>query len=75
MDCYYCSAKNECSEAVQPGSVVCLINQLHHGGTKANVQPIRQPGEFCQFCGQKLKTIGRQRFCANPCCINRFRDV
>ena len=75
MDCYSCSAKAECLEAVQPGSVMCLLNQLRRGGTKANMQSIRQSGEFCQFCGQRLKVIGRQRFCANPCCINRFRDA
>lgn len=75
MDCYSCSAKSECLEAVQPGSVMCLLNQLRCGRTKTNAQPIRQPGEFCQFCGQRLKAIGRQRFCANPSCVNRFRDA
>lgn len=74
MDCFYCKAKEHCIAAAQPGSVVCMVNRLRYGGTHAD-EPQRQPGNYCQFCGQPLKVIGNQRFCNNTRCTNRFNDV
>lgn len=75
MDCYYCKAKNECMEAAQPGSVVCLVNRMRFGGTHADDRPPRQVGNFCQFCGRPLRQIGEERFCNNVNCRNRFVNV
>lgn len=75
MDCYYCKAKSRCLAAVQPGSVVCMINRLNFGGSHADDHPTRQAGSFCQFCGQPLKQIGEERFCNNVNCRNRFVSV
>ena len=51
MDCYYCKAKNECSAAVEPGSIVCTVNRLRYGGTHADDRPARQSGVFADFVG------------------------
>ena len=75
IDCYYCKAKEHCIAAAQPGFVVCLANRLRYGGTHADDLPQRQPGRFCQYCGQPLREIGGKRFCNNVNCINRFVDV
>lgn len=75
MDCYSCKAKSYCIAAAQPGSVVCLVNRMRCGGTHADDQPPRQAGEYCQYCGKKLKEIGTERFCNNPNCLNRFVNV
>ena len=75
MDCYYCKAKAQCSAAVMPGSVMCLINRMHHGGTHADEMPQRQKGDFCMYCGQHLRQIGSERFCNNPNCRNRYVNV
>lgn len=75
MNCYNCSAKNECLMIVRPGSKTCLVNQIRYGVTKANIEPPRQKGCFCQFCGHRLKEIGSKRFCNNPQCVNRYEDA
>lgn len=75
MDCYYCKAKAQCSAAVMPGSVMCLINRMHHGGTHADEMPQRQKGDFCMYCGNRLYTSGSVRFCNNPSCRNRYESV
>ncbi len=74
-DCYYCQAKNNCIAAAEPGSVIYMINRMRYGGTHADDSPKRQTGGYCQHCGQPLKEIGRQRFCNNPKCTNRYIDV
>lgn len=75
MDCYYCKAKEHCITAAQPGSVLCMVNQLRYGGTHAEDQPARQVGAYCQHCGKKLKEYGRERFCNNVFCTNRYVSV
>lgn len=73
-DCYNCKAKSKCNAAVEPGSVMCMVNRLHYGGTHADDRPTRPP-MHCQYCGQLLKVIGNKRFCNNVSCFNRYQDV
>ncbi len=75
VDCYYCKAKEHCTAAAEPGSVVCMVNRMRYGGTHADDQPPRQAGGFCQYCGRPLREIGRKRFCNNMNCRNRFVSV
>lgn len=70
--CDNCKANKECSVAVEPGSVVCMVNRLRYGGTHADNVASRQAGDFCQFCGHRLRTIGGKRFCNNVNCKNRY---
>lgn len=35
VDCYYCKAKEHCTAAAEPGSVVCMVNRMRYGGTAA----------------------------------------
>lgn len=46
-----------------------------HGKPHADDGPPKQAGHFCQFCGQPLREIGRERFCNNVNCTNRFVNV
>lgn len=75
MSCYNCKAKLNCSSAVQEGSVMCMVNKLHYGGTHGEEEPQRQVGSFCQYCGKPLKVYGSERFCNNPRCQNRYVNV
>ena len=76
MSCYNCKAKHYCSSAVQEGSVMCMVNKLHYGGTHGEEEPLnRQEGSFCQNCGKPLKVYGSERFCNNPRCFNRYVNV
>lgn len=75
MDCWYCKAREYCVAAVQQGSVMCMVNLMRYGGTHANDEPRRQSGDFCQYCGHRLKEIGRERFCNNVNCRNRYVNV
>lgn len=61
MNCYDCYAKAYCMAAAEPGSVVCMINRMRYGGTHADDRPPRQAGDFCQYCGQRLRVIGTER--------------
>lgn len=63
MDCYNCKAKSVCAAVVQPGSVICLMNRMRYCGTHAEEEPRRQQGDYCQYCGHRLREIGRERFC------------
>lgn len=65
MDCYDCKAKSVCAAVVQPGSVLCLMNRMRYCGTHAEEEPRRQRGDYCQYCGHRLREIGRERFCNN----------
>ena len=76
MDCYYCKAKEQCNAAVQQGSVMCMVNQMKYGGTHADdPEPDRQRPRFCSACGQPLVIRERNRYCNNPRCYMRYRDV
>lgn len=76
VECYDCKAKGTCSAVVQQGSVMCMMNRLRYCGTHAEEeQRKRQEGDFCQYCGQRLRVIGRERFCNNVNCRNRFESV
>lgn len=63
MDCYDCKAKSVCAAVVQPGSVICLMNRMRYCGTHAEEEPRRQQGDFCQYCGHRLREI--------EACINK----
>ena len=41
----------------------------------ADDAPPRQAGNFCQFCGKRLRVIGTERFCNNVNCQNRYINV
>lgn len=43
--------------------------------THAEEEPRRQQGDFCQYCGHRLREIGRERFCNNVNCQNRYVNV
>ena len=73
--CLGCKAKDVCIAAVQPGSVMCMVNRMRYGGTHADDAPRRQEGDYCQYCGSRLRVIGRERFCNNVNCTNRFESV
>lgn len=75
MDCYDCKAKSVCAAVVQPGSVLCLMNRMRYCGTHAEEEPRRQRGDYCQYCGHRLREIGRERFCNNVNCRNRYVNV
>ena len=75
MDCYDCKAKSVCAAVVQPGSVICLMNRMRYCGTHAEEEPRRQQGDYCQYCGHRLREIGRERFCNNVNCQNRYVNV
>ena len=59
----------------QPGSVLCLMNRMRYCGTHAEEEPRRQQGDYCQYCGHRLREIGRERFCNNVNCRNRYVNV
>ena len=67
--------KSVCAAVVQPGSVICLMNRMRYCGTHAEEEPRRQQGDFCQYCGHRLREIGRERFCNNVNCQNRYVNV
>ena len=75
MDCYSCKAKTVCSAVVQPGAAMCSIYRLRYCGTHADEETQRQPGDYCQYCGCRLRVSGRERFCSNVNCRNRFESV
>lgn len=75
MECYNCKAKAHCIAAVQPGSVMCKINLMKYGGTHADDAPYRQVGNYCQYCGERLRVIGTERFCNNVNCEHRYINV
>lgn len=63
------------SRVVQRGSVMCLMNRMRYCGTHAEEEPRRQQGDYCQYCGHRLREIGRERFCNNVNCRNRYVNV
>lgn len=75
MECCNCKAKNVCAAVVQPGSVICMMNHMRHCGTHAEEEAHRQAGDYCQYCGHRLREIGRERFCNNVNCRNRYVNV
>lgn len=76
MDCYYCHAKTFCRSYVQPGSVMCVANLIKAGRTHADdPEPDRQRPRFCSACGQPLVIRERNRYCNNPRCYMRYKDV
>lgn len=75
MECYNCKAKAHCIAAVQLGSVMCKINLMKYGGTHADDAPYRQAGNYCQYCGERLRVIGMERFCNNVNCEHRYINV
>lgn len=75
MNCYDCKAKEVCIAAAEPGSMICMINRMRYGGTHADDGPQRQHGDYCQYCGCRLREIGCERFCNNVKCQNRYVNV
>jgi len=79
-DCSVCKARAYCWEAVEPGSIMCGINLMQHGGTKSEPETprsisVKLSPTFCAYCGKPLKIIGTERFCNNVQCFNRFQNV
>lgn len=79
-DCSVCKARAYCWEAVEPGSIMCGINLMQHGGTKSEPETprtisVKLSPTFCAYCGKPLKIIGTERFCNNVQCFNRFQFV
>lgn len=75
MECYNCKAKAHCIAAVQPGRAMCKIDIMKYGGTHADDAPYRQAGNYCQYCGRRLRVIGTERFCNNVNCEHRYINV
>lgn len=75
MECCNCKAKNVCMAAAQPGSVICMVNRMRYGGTHADEEVQRQCGDYCQYCGHRLREFGGGRFCDNVNCRNRYVNV
>lgn len=79
-DCSICKARAYCWEAVEPGSIMCGINLMQHGGTKSEPETprsisVKLSPTFCAYCGKPLKIVGTERFCNNVQCFNRFQNV
>lgn len=55
-ECACCKAANICLAAVEPGSVMCQINRLRFGQTKAELEreKKREPMRCCPYCGKLL---------------------
>ena len=70
-----CCNRDTEAAVVQPGSVICLMNRMRYCGTHAEEEPRRQQGDYCQYCGHRLREIGRERFCNNVNCQNRYVNV
>lgn len=49
--------------------------RMRYCGTHAEEEPRRQQGDYCQYCGHRLREIGRERFCNNVNCRNRYVNV
>ena len=75
MECCNCKANGVCAAVVQPGSMICMMNRMRYCGTHAEEEAHRQPGDYCQYCGQRLREIERERFCNNANCRNRSVNV
>lgn len=74
--CYKCAAKHECGSAVEYGSIICMVNRMHSGQSKADFIGAKKPEQlFCAYCGQPLTDNGRNKYCSNVQCPNRFEDV
>lgn len=75
---YYTARQTQTGQrylVVQPGSVLCLMNRMRYCGTHAEEEPRRQRGDYCQYCGHRLREIGRERFCNNVNCRNQYVNV
>lgn len=60
------------------GAAYCKNNDRDstcYCGTHAEEEPRRQQGDFCQYCGHRLREIGRECFCNNVNCQNRYVNV
>ena len=62
-DCSICKARAYCWEAVEPGSIMCGINLMQHGGTKSEPETprsisVKLSPTFCAYCGKPLKKNG-----------------
>lgn len=55
-ECIGCKSANICSTAVQPGSVMCQMNRLRSGQTKAEMEreTQRESRRCCPYCGKLM---------------------
>lgn len=54
-ECEGCRSVNECSTAVQPGSIMCQIKRMQNGQTKADLEIQKYSrGQRCPHCGRLL---------------------
>ena len=77
-DCSICKARAYCWEAVEPGSIMCGINLMQHGGTKSEPETprsisVKLSPTFCAYCGKPLKIIGTERSATTSSASTAFR--
>lgn len=74
----------EAYESLEPVNEACRMGvealrrrvpESPYCGTHAEEEPRRQRGDYCQYCGHRLREIGRERFCNNVNCRNRYVNV
>lgn len=55
-ECEGCKSASACSTAVEPGSVICQMNRLRSGQTKAELEQDNQKDvtRRCPHCGMPL---------------------
>ena len=55
-ECEGCKSANICSTAVQPGSVMCQVNRMKSGQTKAEYRQANQIDgkRCCPYCGRPI---------------------
>ena len=73
--CNTCPARNKCTIACEPGSIMCALNRLQSGKTHGDEAISKEPPVYCQYCGKPLKIIGSERFCNNVKCFHRYENV
>lgn len=73
-ECLHCKAASYCLEVCGYGSVMCIINRMRTGQTKAETMQIQQP-RYCAYCGKPLSVVGKEAFRKNVRCANRYKSV
>lgn len=54
-ECKDCKAMNICNTAVQYGSVMCQMNRLKSGQTKAELMTMQERvTKYCPHCGRPI---------------------
>ena len=72
-NCYICPERDECSVAIDCGSIMCQVKRMQSGTTKGDVAKKETRPTTCSKCGQPLRVIGQERFCNNVQCVERYK--